>query len=313
MTVLSIVTTLYNSAAYVQEFHRRCAQQAAAITADYEIIFVNDGSPDASLEVALSIYQNDPKTKVVNLSRNFGHHKAIMTGLLYAQGELVFLIDSDLEEAPELLGQFYAALHEHQVDVVYGIQKARQQPLLNRVSGNLFYQGFNFFSDVKLRQNLLTVRLMTKRYAQALLEYRERVMIIAVLWEMAGFKQLGLEVEKQYKGWSNYNLARKVSIILHGITATSKKPLLYIAYLGGILTFSAALFIAYLILMFVFRGVGVEGWLSTMVSIWCFSGLNILILGIIAIYLSVIFDEVKQRPYTIVKDYHQHEETPPAP
>ena len=97
---LSIVTTLYKSSPYVREFHRRVSEAAVALTSDYEMIFVNDGSPDDALEIALSLYRADPRVRVIDLSRNFGHHKAIMTGLARARGDLVFLIDSDLEEEP---------------------------------------------------------------------------------------------------------------------------------------------------------------------------------------------------------------------
>src|SRR5262250_2139442 len=107
---LSIVTTLYGSEHFIDEFHRRMVAAANEITEDFEIIFVNDGSPDDSLTRALALSEKDPRVIVVDLSRNFGHHKAMMTGLSYARGELVFLIDSDLEEQPELLGDFYNRL-----------------------------------------------------------------------------------------------------------------------------------------------------------------------------------------------------------
>jgi putative glycosyltransferase len=117
---LSIVTTLYKSAPYIEEFWKRMTASAAAITDDYEIIFVNDGSPDDSLGVALKVHERDPKVKVVDLSRNFGHHKAIMTGLSAAKGELVFLIDVDLEEEPEWLQLFHKTLQDTKgCDVVY--------------------------------------------------------------------------------------------------------------------------------------------------------------------------------------------------
>src|SRR5713226_2259592 len=108
---ISIVTTLYGSAAHLEEFYRRACVSAEKLTNSFEIILVNDGSPDNSLEIALSIYEKDQRVKVIDLSRNFGHHKAMMTGLARAQGELVFLLDSDLEEEPELLESFYQELN----------------------------------------------------------------------------------------------------------------------------------------------------------------------------------------------------------
>ena len=124
--ILSIVTTLYNSAPYLEEFHARVCAAAEQITPDYEIIFVNDGSPDNSLQIALSLYQKNERVRIVDLSRNFGHHKAMMTGLAQARGGMVFLIDSDLEEEPELLETFYKELRTTGADVVFGVQQKRK-------------------------------------------------------------------------------------------------------------------------------------------------------------------------------------------
>ncbi|MFQ5442623.1 MAG: glycosyltransferase, partial [Thermodesulfobacteriota bacterium] len=109
---LSIVTTMYHSAPYLEEFYERVKKEAARITKSFEIIFVNDGSPDESLDIALSLHKKDKRVSVVDLSRNFGHHRAMMTGLSYATGELVFLVDCDLEEEPELLGTFHEKFKE---------------------------------------------------------------------------------------------------------------------------------------------------------------------------------------------------------
>src|SRR4051812_8506243 len=132
---LSIVTTLYRSAGSLAEFHRRVSRAAAALTGSYEIILVNDGSPDESLQIALNILKTDRLVRIVDLSRNFGHHKAMMTGLSYARGELVFLIDSDLEEEPELLAAFDGTLQSQSADVVYGVQESRKGGIFERLSG----------------------------------------------------------------------------------------------------------------------------------------------------------------------------------
>ena len=109
---LSIVTTMYHSSSFLEEFHRRIKKEAEKITNDYEVIFVNDGSPDNSLEVALKLREKDDRIKIIDFSRNFGHHKAIWIGLAQAKGDLVFLIDCDLEEEPEVLNKFYHELQE---------------------------------------------------------------------------------------------------------------------------------------------------------------------------------------------------------
>ena len=141
---LSIVTTLYKSSEYVEEFYKRITKEAKKITDDYEIIFVDDGSPDDSLKKCVSLHKQDQKIKVIELSRNFGHHKAIMTGLSYAKGDFVFLIDSDLEEDPEFLEIFWEELQSGEdLDVVYGLQKSRKGGWFEKFSGGLFYKVFN--------------------------------------------------------------------------------------------------------------------------------------------------------------------------
>jgi putative glycosyltransferase len=137
---LSIVATLYQSAPYIPEFLRRAAASASELVGDdYEIVLVNDGSPDDSLAVAVAATAQDPHLRVVDLSRNFGHHKAMMTGLAHARGELVYLLDSDLEEEPEWLARFAARLRELDCDVVYGVQVTRKGEWFERWSGQLYY------------------------------------------------------------------------------------------------------------------------------------------------------------------------------
>src|SRR5579859_4378798 len=120
--ILSIVTTLYNSAPYLEEFYRRSLTQVQSLPVEYEILFVDDGSPDNAIDVALKIAARDHHVSVVELAKNFGHHKAMMTGISQARGDLVFLIDVDLEEPPEILGDFYRELTEKSVDIVFGVQ-----------------------------------------------------------------------------------------------------------------------------------------------------------------------------------------------
>src|SRR5262245_15015952 len=142
--MLSIVNTLYQSEGFITEFHARCTAAATRLAASsYEIIFVNDGSPDQSLQKAIDLHAHDPHVRVIDLSRNFGHHKALMTGLAHARGELVFLIDSDLEEDPEWLPRFREALIATGADVIYGVQKARKGGWFERTSGDLFFRVFN--------------------------------------------------------------------------------------------------------------------------------------------------------------------------
>jgi putative glycosyltransferase len=302
---LSIVTTLYHSAPYLRQFYARCCAAAQVITPDFEIVFVNDGSPDEALALAVELYQHDPRVRVIDLSCNFGHHKAMMTGLAHARGDLVFLIDCDLEVSPEVLGAFYERLRSSRSDVVYGVQEARQGPLLDRLFGQLFYVVFNWLSPIPLPRNLLTTRLMTHRYVSALVAHQEREVLIAGLWAITGFKQESLAVHKAFKGHSHYSLWRKVDIIVNAVTSFSNKPLVLVFYVGGVISLLAGLAAMYLVVRRIFWGVLLQGWPSLIVSVWLLGGLTILSLGIIGIYLSKVFIETKQRPYTIIRHLYE--------
>jgi putative glycosyltransferase len=298
---LSVVATLYRSAPYVDEFYRRVRDAALAVTERYEIVFVNDGSPDDSLERTTALLRGDPRVRIVDLSRNFGHHKAMMTGLRYARGRLVFLIDTDLEVAPETLQTFHEAMRERAVDVVYGVQDVRRERPIDRWAANLFYTVFNSLSTHPVPRNLLTVRLMSRRYVDALLLHNERETLIGGLWMLTGFAQLPLPVPKQSKGTSTYNWGRRFAILFHGVTSFSNKPLLWIFYLGCGISALSAVATLFLMIRWAFFGGFLVGWASVMVGIFLTLGVNTFCLGIIGFYLSKVFTETKQRPYTIVR------------
>jgi putative glycosyltransferase len=298
---LSIVTTLYQSAPYLEEFYARVCAAAEQRTHDYEIILVNDGSPDNSLEVALSLYQKDQRIRVVDLSRNFGHHKAMMTGLAHARGDLVFLLDSDLEEEPELLKIFYAELQRSRADVAFGIQEKRKGKLFERISGSLYFKVFNLLSTYPIPPNHVTTRLMTREYVAALLRHQEREFVMSGLWALTGFNQVPITVRKHHKATSAYGLRRKISHFVNAITSFSNKPLVLIFYLGCFILLVSSIAAVDLIVRKIFFGTLLQGWASLIVSVWLLGGLTIFCLGVIGIYLSKIFIEVKQRPYTIIK------------
>ena len=302
---LSIVATLYHSASYLDEFYRRVRAAASALTNDYEIVLVNDGSPDASLETAVALFRQDPHVVVIDLARNFGHHKAMMTGLRAASGDLVFLIDSDLEEEPELLSTFHEAMRRTRADVVYGVQSERRGGLVERTGGWLFFKIFNALSNWPIAPNLVTVRLMTRRYVDALVEHRERETMIAGLWAITGFEQVPLPVRKHSRSASTYRFGHKIAILVNSLTSFSDRPLVLIFYLGVVIIALATLAAAYLVIRRLFFGTLLAGWPSLIVSVWLLGGLTIFCIGIIGIYLSKVFLETKQRPYTIIRQTYE--------
>ena len=303
---LSIVTTLYCSAPYIEEFYRRVSAAAQQITSNYEIIFVDDGSPDNSLELALSLYAKDSRVRVIELSRNFGHHRAIITGLEITRGDLVFLLDSDLEEAPELLQQFYSEMQAKHADVVYGVQKSRRGGTFERVTGYLFYTMFNALSTVAIPPNAVTARLMKQQYVRALAQHKDREICLAALYTITGYRQSALQIQKGFKGKTTYNFSRRATALVDAISSFSNRPLIFIFYLGlGVVTVSGIAGVA-LILRVLFFGSFLPGWASLVVSVWFLGGLMIFCTGIVGIYLSRVFSETKDRPYTITRKLHEH-------
>jgi putative glycosyltransferase len=301
---LSIVTTLYHSAPYIAEFYERAKTAAERFSTDYEMILVNDGSPDNSLDIAISLAEQDARVKVIDLSRNFGHHKAAMTGLRHAQGDLVFHLDVDLEEDPELLDTFLVELKRSQADVVYGVRRKREGRFFERAAAELFYALFNALSAHKIPRNVLVVRLMTRRYVRALVAHRESELDIGGLWTLAGFRQVPVAVDKHRKPTTTYNFARRVVLMIRSITAFSNRPLLWIAALGAVILLVSVIWLAIVLAIVALGGNPPSGYTSLILSVWLLGGLTIFSLGVIAVYLSVIFVETKRRPYTIIRAIH---------
>jgi putative glycosyltransferase len=305
---LSIVATLYQSASYVAEFVQRAEASAQALVGDdYEIVLVNDGSPDNSLDLVVRLTNQNSHVVVVDLSRNFGHHRAMMIGLEYAKGERIFLIDSDLEEEPEWLLKFDEQMLREQCDVVYGLQEVRKGSAIERSTGAVFYKLFRKLTGINQPDNIVTARLMTQRYVQALLCHRERELNIGGLWILTGFKQVSQLIRKHSTSPTTYTLSGKFGHLVNAITSFSSLPLVYTFYSGLFISLSALFYIAYLFLRFFLIASPPSGYTSLIASIWFFSGLIIFFLGVQGIYLSKIFSEVKQRPYGIIRHIYRNE------
>ena len=279
MIRLSIVSTLYQSESYLEQFHRRVVAAAEQITPDLEFVLVDDGSPDESVRVARGLIARDNRVRLVRLSRNYGHFHAIMTGLCHARGELIFLIDSDLEESPEALGTFFQrmqqASHDDPIDVVYGVQARRKGRLLERSFGAFFYSLFNRLSGVKVPRNALVARLMTRRYVNALLRHRERELFMLGVMAQVGFRQEPVVVEKSDMAPTTYTLRKKISLALKSMAAFSDKPLTAIFLLGLGISFVAALGMIFLFITSVVASWHyLVGWPSLTLLISFFGGMR---------------------------------------
>ena len=300
---ISVVTTLYNSGPYVREFVERMHSELQKVTDDQELILVDDGSPDDALQTAVALIDTEPGLKVLELSRNFGHHKAMMTGLEHATGDVIFLIDVDLEEPPELLGPFLDALQREKVDVVYGFQRARKGGLMERVGGQLAWRLLDLLLPVKIPHNHSTVRLMTRDYVKALIQHKEQKTAIGGLWVLTGFRQKGMAFDKGRRRGTSYRLSHRLLVLLDSVTSFSELPLFLIFFIGCAVVFGSAVVGVYLIIRRL-NGYMAEGWVSTIVSISFFGGLTVFSIGIVGLYVSRIFIETKGRPYTLIRRIH---------
>lgn len=303
---LSIVSTLYQSAPYIDELYDRICKAAYLLSGDdFEIILVNDGCPDNSLDISLNLHRKDPRVVVIDLSRNFGHHKAMMTGLSEASGDIVFLIDSDLEEDPEWLIPFDMQMRKECVDMVYGIQGRRKGNKFEKVTGGIFYSLFRVLTGINQPNNIVTARLMSRRYVQALISHEEREINIGGLWIITGFKQASQLVNKHSTSQTTYTLSAKFNHLINAVTSFSSSPLVFTFYSGLLISITATIFILNLLIRYFFISAPPSGYTSLIASVWLFSGLIIFFLGVQGIYISKIFLEVKHRPNTIIRAIHR--------
>lgn len=304
---LSIVSTMYRSSDFIGEFHRRISAAAQSLTASYEIVLVDDGSPDDSLARALAIAETDPRIRVVELSRNFGHHPAMLAGLRHARGELIFLIDIDLEEQPEWLIDFWKDLYDESADIVFGVQTLRAGSALKRHTGTLFYKFFNLASDTAIPTNGCTVRLMRRAYVDAIDRFTESHVFMMGLFSWAGFVQKARPVTKtRRKSASTYTPLKLIALSVNAVTSFSSYPLTII-FAGGLgITFLSLLFACNLVLQKVMNPDYIlSGFTSIMVSLWFLGGTIISVLGVIGMYIGRIFSEAKSRPQYLVRRLHE--------
>lgn len=308
MVQLSVVTTVYNSCAFLEEFTARMIRAVSTEGMTFEIIFVNDGSPDSSLSLLRKLQEQHPQIVIVDLARNVGHHRAIMTGLQEAQGEYVFLIDCDLEEDPELFSLFLREMRSKtDIDVIVGVQQNRKGGPVERMSGAIFYAVFNTLSDVKIPRNILTVRLMTQRYVKALRQFKEKELALGALMVLAGFGQVTISVIKHERRDSSYTFSKRFGLMLNFITSFSNKPLIFLSYFGIMMTLISIGISLFLIIQKIVYDVIVPGWTSILVSTWFVGGVTVFSIGIVGLYVSKIFMETKNRPISIIKDiYRSH-------
>jgi putative glycosyltransferase len=306
--ILSVVSTLYKSKQFLDTFLLEILNSINRLNIDdFEILFVNDGSPDDSLEFLIRKKNEIPQIKIIDLSRNFGHHYAMQMGLQYSKGEFVFLIDNDLEIPPSFLIECFKEINEDDsIDVVYGFQKERKGRFVENIGGKIFWWAINKFSEVNIPKNILTERLMKRKYVDSLLLLGDANLFLGGMMYWAGFNQKGLPVEKKLRiGKSTYSTKKRMELMLQAITSFSGKPLEYLFYTGIFITLGSLLTIFYFVIKKMMFGDTVQlGWTSLVVLNVLILGIISTFLGLIGIYMFKIFKQVQNRPNTIIRNIY---------
>lgn len=307
---LSIVVPMYNEEEGLDSFFQRVEPIAQSIVeplgAGYEIICVDDGSQDDTVQALLRHRKRNPSIKIIRLSRNFGKEIALTAGLDHVQGAAIVPMDADLEDPPEVLPRLFAKWLEG-YDVVYAIRETRRRDTwAKRLTASWFYRIYNWLADLRIPDNTGDFRLIDRRVAQALGRVNERNRFMKGLFTWVGFRQVGIPYERGGRafGTSKWRYWKLWNFALDGITASSTLPLRIWSYLGLVVSLMAFTFATYLIIRTLVVGVDVPGYASIMVVVLMMGGLNLIGLGVIGEYLGRAYIEVKQRPLYLVSETH---------
>ena len=299
---ISIVSPVYGAQGIVHELVKRIEDGVQIITDNYEIVLIEDNSPDKSWQEIVEVTSNNKKVKGVRLSRNFGQHNAISAGMEIAQGEYVVLLDCDLQHDPKYLIELYQKVKQG-YDLVYTRSITRKHSFLKNYSAKFYYRFLKFISDFDMDPNIGSFSMLSRKVVDAFNQYNDynKAYLWALKW--AGFSHtiINIEHNKRFHGKSSYNL-KKLFIHAFNVTTANSNKLLYLSvYIGigtSLLSFLGAIFIVY---RYLTKG-GFEGWSSLMVIIMFFSGLILTAIGITAVYIAKVFEQTKGRPRYLVAE-----------
>jgi polyisoprenyl-phosphate glycosyltransferase len=303
---LSVVIPLYNEESNIDYLFERLTTVLDNLNIKYEIVCVNDGSKDNTINCLIQHHQLNPTIKVVNLSRNFGKEAALSAGIDYAVGAAVVPIDADLQDPPELLGEMIEKWREG-YDVVYATRRSRQgETWAKRFTANIFYRLIGQIGHIQIPSNTGDFRLLDRRVVDAVKQMPERTRFMKGIFAWVGFKQTSILYDRhpRYKGITKWNYWRLWNFAIDGITSFSLLPLKVWSYMGMLLSLLAFIYASFLIARTLIFGIVLPGYASLMVVMLFLGGVQLITLGVIGEYLGRIYEEVKQRPLYLVRDYY---------
>jgi dolichol-phosphate mannosyltransferase len=301
--LLSIVVPCFNEGKNIEQLYNQILPVLNNICSHYEIIFVDDGSKDNTFGVIKEIAEKNKNVIGLSLSRNFGHQVAIMAGLQHSKGDLVAMMDADMQHPPEIIPQLILE-YEKGFDIVNTKRiDSNDTGFFKKISSGCFYRIINFLSDVKIEPAAADFRLMTRKAVNAFLQLEEKDRFTRGLVGWMGFKQSIVEyhASSRFAGKSKYTFKKMFRFGMDGVTSFSSKPL-RISFYAGFIVFLAGLIYALYAIVQNIKGETVQGWTSILVSVLIIGGIQLLSLGIIGEYIARIFNEAKARPLYFIKD-----------
>lgn len=300
---ISVVTPVYKCAECLDELYTRLIASLHSITNNFEIIMVDDGSPDNAWQIITSLATKDKRVKGIKLSRNFGQHYAITAGLDCAKGRWVVVMDCDLQDQPEEILKLYNKAMEG-YDIVVGRRAERKDGIFKRLSSKVFYILYSYFTETKIEDNLSSLCIFSSKVKNNLIQMKEhsRAYLFLLMW--VGFRRVIIPINHSHRkyGKSSYNFKKSLELFINIITAHSNKPLRLFINIGFFISCFAFLYGLWILILYFFYAKPILGWASIIVSIFFLGGVIIAGLGMLGIYIGKIFDEVKDRPLYIIEE-----------
>lgn len=301
---ISVVVPCYNEEAVLPVFFERVGAVLERQGVDYEIIFVNDGSRDATAAVIRAMCFRDPRVKLVDLSRNFGKEIAMTAGIDFSAGTAVVVIDADLQDPPELIPAMIDLWREGN-DVVYATRSGRDgETALKKITAHLFYWVLGRLSRVRIPENTGDFRLMSRRAVDALKLIRERHRFMKGLFSWIGYRQTSVTYRRdpRFAGSTKWSYWKLWNLAIEGITSFSYGPLQAASFFGAVIALLAVCYAIFLIVRVCIYGIDVPGYASIMVTILFIGAVQLITLGIMGEYIGRLFNEAKQRPLYLVQE-----------
>jgi len=310
--LITILAPAYNEEEVLHMLYERVKKLMDENTNyDFELLLVNDGSKDKTLEIMQQLRQKDKRVCYLNLSRNFGKETAMIAGLDYCKGDAVVIIDADLQDPPELIPEMIKYWEEG-FDDVYAKRKSREgETWLKKFTSKMYYKVLQAFTRIEIQKDTGDFRLLDRRCVEALKSMRENQRYTKGLFSVIGYnkKEILYDRDPRAAGKTKWNYGKLINLSIDGITSFTTSPLRWAAIFGVLVSIIGFIYMMYIIIKTIITGIDVPGYASTMVVILFLGGLQLIFLGVIGEYLGRAFNESKNRPLYFIDRYNEHKET----